>query len=109
MYLSNETDMPIPATIFTKVFTGVVIVNDLNRFNFVRFDNEHEVKFFKEIDFIIDFDKYKEFTDEQLEEEIRRMRSGRIQNREASVLIEVEVTYLPSVTVFTNVEALQTL
>ena len=48
-------------------------------------------------------------TDEQLEEEIRRMRSGRIQNREASVLIEVEVTYLPSVTVFTNVEAFQTL
>ena len=73
MYLSNETDMPIPATIFTKVFTGVVIVNDLNRFNFVRFDEEHEVKFFKEIDFIIDFDKYKEFTDEQLEGEAQKL------------------------------------
>lgn len=73
MFLSNETDMPIPATIFTKVFTGVVIVNDLNRFNFVRFDEEYEVKFFKEIDFIIDFDKYKEFTDEQLEEEAQKL------------------------------------
>lgn len=75
MYLSNETDMPIPATIFTKVFTGVVIVNDSNRFDFVRFDKEHEVKFFKEIDFIIDFDKYKEFTDEQLEEEAQKLAS----------------------------------
>ena len=49
MYLSNETDTPIPATIFTKVFTGVTIVNDSNRFEFVRFDEEHEVKFFRDL------------------------------------------------------------
>lgn len=73
MYLSNETDMPIPATIFTKVFTGVTIVTDENRFDFVKFDDEHEVKFFKDIDFIIDFNQYKDFSDEQLEEEVQRL------------------------------------
>lgn len=61
MYLSNETDMPIPASIFTKIFTGVTIVTDTNRFEFVKFDDEHEVKFFKDIEFIIDFDQYKNF------------------------------------------------
>lgn len=73
MYLSNETDMPIPASIFTKVFTGVTIVNDSNRFEFVKFDDEHEVKFFRELEFIIDFDQYKDFTDEQLEEEAQKL------------------------------------
>ena len=73
MYLSNETDTPIPATIFTKVFTGVTIVDDSNRFEFVRFDKEHEVEFFKDLKFIIDFDQYKEYSDEQLEEEAKRL------------------------------------
>ena len=65
----NNTDMPIPASIYTKVFTGIVIVNDSNRFDFVRFDEEHEVKFFRELDFVIDYDQYKDLTDEQLDEE----------------------------------------
>ena len=73
MYLSNETDMPIPASIFTKVFTGVTIVTDANRFEFVKFDEEHEVKFFRELEFIIDFDQYKGFTDEQLEAEAQKL------------------------------------
>ena len=65
----NQTDLPVPASIYTKVITGIVIVNDSNRFDFVKFDEEHEVKFFKELDFIIDYDQYKDLTDEQLEEE----------------------------------------
>ena len=69
MYLSNETDIPIPVTIFTKVFAGVTIVDDSNRFKFVKFDDEHEVEFFKNLKFIIDFNQYKNLTDEQLEEE----------------------------------------
>lgn len=73
MYLSNETDMPIPATIFEKVFTGVTIVNDANRFEFVKFDEEHEVKFFRELEFIIDFDQYKVFSDDQLEAEAQKL------------------------------------
>lgn len=69
----NNTDMPIPASIYTKVFTGIVIVNDSNRFDFVRFDEEHEVKFFRELDFVIDYDQYKDLTDEQLEEEGKKL------------------------------------
>lgn len=69
----NNTDMPIPASIYTKVFTGIVIVDDSNRFDFVRFDEEHEVKFFRELDFIIDYDQYKDLTDEQLEEEGQKL------------------------------------
>ena len=69
----NQSDLPIPASIYTKVFTGVTIVNDSNRFDFVRFDEEHEVSFFRDLEFVIDYDKYKDLTDEQLEEEGRKL------------------------------------
>lgn len=71
MYISNETYIPIPTSIFTKVFSGVTIVDDLNRFNFVRFDEDSVVKFFKDLDFIIDYDEYKSLTDEQIEQRFK--------------------------------------
>ena len=49
----NRSDTPILASIYMKVFKGIVIVDDSNRFDFVRFDDEEEVKFFKEVDFIL--------------------------------------------------------
>ena len=52
----NLRDIPIPSFIY-EVFKGVIIVDDSNRFDFVRFDDDQEVKFFKGIDFIIDYDE----------------------------------------------------
>ena len=65
----NQSDISIPASIYIKVFTGITIVDDSNRFDFVEFNEEHEVKFFKELEFILDYNQYKGLTDEQLEEE----------------------------------------
>ena len=61
--------MPIPATILKNFFTGVTIVTDENRFDFVRFEDEHEVEFFRNIEFIIDFDQYKGLTEKQIKSE----------------------------------------
>lgn len=69
----HQSDLPMLATIFTKVFTGPTIVNDSNRFDFVRFDEEAEVRFFRDLEFVIDYDKYKGLTDEQLEEEWQKL------------------------------------
>lgn len=65
----NQSDMFIPASIYSK---GITIVDDSNRFKFVRFDNEQEVDFFKKIDFILDYDYYKNFTDRQLDKEWKK-------------------------------------
>ena len=73
MYISNEMDIPIPASIFTKVFTGVTIVDDSNRFDFVRFDNQHEVNFFKDLNFILDYNKYRDLSDEDFEKEGQKL------------------------------------
>lgn len=68
MYLINDSNIPIPASIITQVFSDIVIVTDENRFDFVKFVEESEISFFKELDFILDFDEYKDLTDKQLEE-----------------------------------------
>ena len=70
----NQSDMPIPASIYLNAFNGIVFVDDSNRFDFV----EHEVKFFKELDFIVDYDKYKDLTDEQLEGEWKKLVKNQI-------------------------------
>lgn len=70
----NQSSIPIPVSIFEKVFTpGIIYVNSSNRFNFVKFDEEHEVDFFREIEFILDYDQYKDLTDEQLDKEGREL------------------------------------
>lgn len=71
MYL-NSTDLPIPASIFMKVFSGVTIVDNSNRFEFVSFSEEHEVKYFRELEFILDYNQYKDMDDNQLNEEAKK-------------------------------------
>lgn len=71
-FISNETDITIPESIITKVFSNVTIVDCSNRFDFVRFDEDSEVAFFKKLDFIIDYDDYKDLTDKQLNEKYQK-------------------------------------
>jgi len=49
------------------------MVDDSNRFDFVRFDKEYEVEFFRNLEFIIDYNQYKDLNDEQLNEEGERL------------------------------------
>ena len=45
----NSFDLPIPFSIFMKVFgNGVTIINDSNRYDFVKFDEESEIEFLKD-------------------------------------------------------------
>lgn len=63
----NRTDLLIPASIFMKVFgNGVVIIDDSNRYEFVEFNTPEEIKFFKMIDWIIDYDEVKDLSEEEI-------------------------------------------
>ena len=43
----NQSDLPIPASIFTKVYgDGVFYVGDDNRYEFIKFDEESEIEQF---------------------------------------------------------------
>ena len=73
MFIVHDLDdIAIPASIMNYFFSkGFVIVNDSNRFDFVKFDKEPEVAFFKNLNFIIDYNDYKDLTDEQFQERFK--------------------------------------
>jgi len=63
----NQTDLEIPVSIYLKVFgNGIVVIDARNRFEFVRFDEESEIKFFKEQNWIIDYDTIKDLDESQI-------------------------------------------
>lgn len=62
----NHSDLPIPASIFTKVYgDGVFYVSDHNRYDFMKFDEESEIEFFKGVDWMIDFNSVKDLNEEE--------------------------------------------
>ena len=65
----NHSELPIPASIFLKVCeSGVFIVCDENRYDFIKFSEPHEIEFFKDIDWIIDYNDVKDLSLEDIVE-----------------------------------------
>ena len=63
----NQTDLSIPASIFLKVFgNGIIIIDNSNRFEFVKFEEESEIEFFKNLDWIVDYDSVKYLDESQI-------------------------------------------
>ena len=63
----NQTDLPILASIFTKMLNnGIMIVDNSNRFDFVKFDKPEEIAFFKKFDWIVDYNEVKNLTEDEI-------------------------------------------
>lgn len=66
MYL-NSSSLAIPASIYMKVFGwGITIIDDRNRYEFVKFEEDSEIEFFKDIDWMIDYNEVKDLTEEEM-------------------------------------------
>ena len=65
-YLSRY-EGPIPASIFMKALDDdIVIINDSNKYEFMKFDAPEEIEFFKNADWIIDYNEVKDLSDEEI-------------------------------------------
>jgi len=63
----NSSDLPIPTSIFMKVFgNGVTIINDSNRYDFVKFKEESEIEYFKSLDWMIDYNEVKNLSEDEI-------------------------------------------
>ena len=56
----------IPASIFNKVFGKVFIVTDENRYDFIEFSEPAEIEFFKECDWMVDYNAFDNMTEEEI-------------------------------------------
>lgn len=70
----NQTDLDIPASIYLKACeTGTFIVDDSNRYELIRFNKSDEIQFFKNQDWILDYNQVKDKTEDELIEYCERI------------------------------------
>ena len=63
----QSTDLAIPASIFLKVFGNeITIIDDRNRYNFVRFTEAEDIEYFKQLDWMVDYNETKDMSEEEL-------------------------------------------
>ncbi len=54
----QSTDLAIPDSIFSKVFGNeITIIDDRNRNNFVRFTEVKDIEYFKQLDWMVDYNE----------------------------------------------------
>lgn len=65
----NQTDLPIPATIYLKTFgQGPTTIDDRNRFDFIKFEEPSEIEYFRSLDWMIDYNEVKDLDESALME-----------------------------------------
>ena len=65
----NLSDLPIPEFVIMKLFESnndSVIVDGSNRASFIKFDNENEIDYFEELDWIVDYNAVKDLSQDEL-------------------------------------------
>lgn len=66
----TESDESIPDVIYSKLYggRGVVIIDDSNRYEFMKFTEHEAIDFFSKQDWIIDYDEVKDLTQSEIDE-----------------------------------------
>ena len=65
-FLANS-DKEMPASILMKVAYEPIIINNKNRFQFVKFENQTEIDFFKSLDWLLDYNFLKDLKKSQID------------------------------------------
>lgn len=72
MYIINHLDnIPVPASVFNTVFKDCqpIICTDSNRYEFIEFDDEEAIKFFRELDYSVDYLAFKDKSEDEIIQE----------------------------------------
>lgn len=82
MFAFNHSNS-IPSVIINQFFRGIVIVDDSNRMDFVAFEDKSAIDYFSKLDYIINYDDYKNMFIEELDQKIKELviRRSKIVNK----------------------------
>lgn len=62
-----QVDLSIPVSIFSKINkNGMFVVNDFNRYDFIEFNDDYEIEFFKNISWMVDYNEMKNLSEEEI-------------------------------------------
>ena len=69
-----HTDIPIPVVVFNKIYSdGIFIVDSRNRNEFILFNEKDAIDFFSKINWILDYNIYKDLTIEELFKKYKKL------------------------------------
>lgn len=70
----NSIDDPIPASIYIQVFgNGVTVIGENNRFDYVRFEQENEVEFFRDLEAVVNYEEFANLSLEEIEKKANEL------------------------------------
>jgi len=66
-----EFTLEMPASVMMKIYGDgekiqITIVDDRNRYDFVKFDQQHEMEFFEKLDWIVNWDEVKDLSEDEI-------------------------------------------
>ena len=61
-----HSDLPVPASIYEKIYADTVITDDSNRMDFVEFNQPSDIKFFESLDWIVDYKAIRVLSEEEI-------------------------------------------
>lgn len=88
-----KTEQYMPISIFDKVFSSELTINENNRYDFIEFYDKDEIEFFKAIDWIVDSKKLNKKSIDELNNAYKASISdikNFLENHESSILNEDE-------------------
>ena len=59
MKIFSYISLECPKKLLEECFKKVFVVNEINKYDFIEFDDEEIINYFKKLSFIVDYDKYK--------------------------------------------------
>lgn len=65
-FMRGTEGVSIPSSIIDKVFGEIFIVTDENRYEFIEFSSPKEIEFFRNCDWMIDYNMFDEMTEEEI-------------------------------------------
>ena len=67
-FMRGAEGISIPSSIINKVFSKVFIVTNENRYEFIEFSSREEIEFFKNCDWMVDYNLFDGMTEEEIVE-----------------------------------------
>ena len=71
MHMLPNINIECPKSILLKFFNKIYICNDKNKYDFIEFEDIEEINYFKQLDFIISYEDYKNISYEKMNKYIQ--------------------------------------
>ena len=72
-FLPHSMNLPIPESILLKANGNGIVITEDNKYEFFKFQEKEEIEYFKNLDWIIDYNEIKDLSEENIKKWIKNI------------------------------------